>query len=239
MRRDVIRSASSFPNIIFPIFTNGTLINENDLAMFERYRNLIPVFSIEGEEQATDLRRGAGAYQTVQNVMRRFAKRKLLFGASVTVTKENLEDVTQDGFVKSLRRSGCGVLFYVEYVPVQPRTEYLMLDDKDMKQMQKKINILREHSSDMIIVSFPGDETETGGCLASGRGFFHINASDGAEPCPFAPYSHINLKRDSLESVLESGFFTELRDLAARVGHNGGCTLFSHRDEVAALRDQQ
>ncbi|MEA5004279.1 MAG: radical SAM protein [Christensenella sp.] len=239
MRRDVILAATDFPNMVFPVFTNGTLIDEAYLALFERHRNLIPVFSIEGDEQATDIRRGQGAYRTVEDVMRHFEKKKMLFGTSVTVTKENMEEVTQDSFVEGLRNQGCGVLFYVEYVPMQQGTEHLMLNDRDVKKMQRITTNLRERFSDMIVVSFPGDEEETGGCLASGRGFFHISASGGAEPCPFAPYSQIDLKKDSLEDALRSGFFMELRKLAARAGHDGGCTLFAHKDEVVALCDKQ
>ncbi len=235
MRRDVIRAAAGFPNMVFPVFTNGMLIDETYLALFERHRNLIPVFSIEGDEKATDQRRGPGAYRTVAGVMRHLQKRKMLFGTSVTVTKENMEKVTQDSFVEGLRNRGCGVLFYVEYVPVQPGTERLMLDEGDVKKMQEMTRTLRGRFADMVVVSFPGDEEETGGCLASGRGFFHINAAGGAEPCPFAPYSLIDLKEGRLEDALRSGFFMELRDLTARVGHNGGCTLFAHNEEVAAL----
>lgn len=167
--------------------------------------------------------------------MRHLAGKKMLFGTSVTVTKENMMDVTQENFAKGLRDRGCGVLFYVEYVPVQPETEYLMLDEEDVKKMQGTTERLRKQFPDMILVSFPGDEEATGGCLASGRGFFHISASGGAEPCPFSPYSKLNLKANSLKEALQSEFFSELRGIAARAGHNGGCTLFDHRAEVAAL----
>lgn len=235
MRRDVLRTAAEFPNMVFPVFTNGTLIDEGYLALFERYRNLIPVFSIEGDRQATDNRRGQGAYKSVEQVMRHFAKKKILFGTSVTVTGDNMACVTRNDFVKDLRNRGCGVVFYVEYVPVQPETEYLMLDDNAIEKMQRITGELRERFTDMIVVSFPGDEEATGGCLASGRGFFHINATGGAEPCPFSPYSKLNLKVDSLEKVLRSEFFSELRELAVRAGHTGGCTLFDHREEAAAL----
>ncbi len=31
----------------------------------------------------------------------------------------------------------------------------------------------------MVFVSFPGDEKSSGGCIAAGRGFFHINSHGG------------------------------------------------------------
>lgn len=238
LRRDVIETAAQFPNLIFPIFTNGSMIDDAYETLFARCRNLLPILSMEGDGETTDARRGTGAYAAVEQAMSFFRRKKLLFGVSVTVTKENMAAVTQAAFVEKLRQDGCGILFYVEYVPAEPNTEYLMLDEKDVEQMQEITGFLRERFDDMILLSFPGDEAETDGCLASGRGFFHINAAGGAEPCPFSPYSALNLQEHTLADALRSGFFLELRKLAAQAGHDGGCTLFAHREEVEALLDQ-
>ena len=95
----------------------------------------------------------------------------------------------------------------------------------------------KKNIQDMILLSFPGDEAAMGGCLASGRGFFHVNAAGGAEPCPFSPYAKQNLKKDSILEVLESDYFAALRDVAKNAEEQvGGCTLFVHRDKVQALQ---
>ncbi len=238
-RRDVIECAVKFKNMIFPVFTNGTLMDEGYMRLFEQNRNLIPVFSMEGDESVTDGRRGEGVYASVQSVMKRFEKRKLLFGASITVTKENLDDVTSGEFVRELQNDGCGLLFFVEYVPMEEGTEHLMLDDEDIERLQMIVDRLKRDFRDMMIVSFPGDEEMMGGCLASGRGFFHINAAGGAEPCPFSPYSKQNLRTDSIEEVLRSGFFKEMRGIAAEAEHKGGCTLFDNRRRVEELTAEE
>ena len=36
----------------------------------------------------------------------------MLFGASVMVTKENIDSVVNDDYVQNLRNDGCGVLFF-------------------------------------------------------------------------------------------------------------------------------
>ncbi len=238
LRRDVIETAAQFSNIIFPIFTNGHMIDEQYQLLFDRCRNLIPVLSMEGDATVTDARRGEGTHAAIEEAMQFFRMKKLLSGVSVTVTKENMADVTQTAFVEQLRQSGCGILFYVEYVPAEPNTEHLMLDEEDIRRMQEITDSLRDRFDTMIVLSFPGDEAQTDGCLASGRGFFHINAAGGAEPCPFSPYSALSLREHSLADALRSGFFLELRKFAAQAGHNGGCTLFAHREEVEALLDR-
>ena len=62
LRRDVIESAAKKPNILFPIFTNGTYMDEEYFELFDKNRNLLPILSIEGEKDITDKRRGEGMY---------------------------------------------------------------------------------------------------------------------------------------------------------------------------------
>lgn len=241
MRREVIRLAAAFDRIIFPVFTNGTLIDEDDLTLFDRHRNLIPVLSIEGDAEQTDQRRGLGVAQRVRGIAEAFKARGILYGVSITVTRENLRAVTEDGFISGLREDGCGLCFFVEYVPADKHTAHLVLDKDGLKMLNQNIAALRadKDSKGMILLSFPGDEEKMGGCLAAGRGFFHINHQGGAEPCPFSPYSQTNLKEQSLLEVLQSPFFEKVRQISAAEAalHQGGCTLFAHEGEVAAALD--
>ena len=91
----------------------------------------------------------------------------------------------------------------------------------------------------MVYVSFPGDEKSSGGCVAAGRGFFHINSHGGAEPCPFSPYSDINVRDTSLRDALNSALFRALRENGHLLeDHAGGCVLYEKRDLVEALLAQ-
>ena len=98
------------------------------------------------------------------------------------------------------------------------------------------MNYLRASKNEMTIISFPGDEAESGGCMAAGRGFFHISASGSAEPCPFSPYSDMNLRGASVREALKSPLFTRLRteEILTAV-HKGGCVLFEQEETVAGL----
>ncbi len=233
MRFDVVEEASLHPAILFPLFTNGTMLGDRILGLFEAHRNLIPIISIEGDKAQTDARRGEGIYTETMRVMDELAAKKLLFGASVTVTKENLSTVTRDTFVARLNEKGCEAIVFVEYVPVEKPE--LSLDEAGRDFLADSVAELRKRS-DMIIISFPGDEKESGGCLAAGRGFFHINAVGGAEPCPFSPYSDTSLRTVSLRQALKSPLFTKLkREETLLREHTGGCTLFSQADYVQSL----
>jgi len=63
-----------------------------------------------------------------------------------------------------------------------------------------------------------------------------ILSHGGAEPCPFSPYSDVNIRDKSLKEAMNSKLFTALRsgDLLAD-DHNGGCVLYEKREQVEAL----
>ena len=208
LRRDVIEAAAAVPDVLFPIFTNGTYMDERYFELFARCRNLLPVMSIEGEREITDARRGEGVYDKLIANMDAFHERHLLFGASVTVTTENIREVTSPEFLQTLTSRGCKLVIYVEFVPVTEEARHLA----------------------------PGDERADGGCMAAGRGFFHINSHGGAEPCPFSPYSDVNVREQGLREAMHSRLFRELRDGDfLDDDHVGGCVLFEKREQVEAM----
>jgi MoaA/NifB/PqqE/SkfB family radical SAM enzyme len=192
--------------------------------------------SIEGDREKTDSRRGAGIYDRLVANMDEFQRRHLMFGASVTVTKENIESVLSEEFIDVLSKRGCKLMIYVEYVPVSGDTEKLAPTDTEREYLRTRVSELRKSYDYTMFLSFPGDEKESGGCFAAGRAFFHINSHGGAEPCPFSPYSDINVRDTSLREAINSKLFRTLRSgelLAAE--HDGGCVLYEKRAQVEAI----
>ena len=237
MRRDVLEAAGKVPGILFPVFTNGTLIGDDMLRLFASRRNLVPILSIEGRGEQTDARRGEGMYALLRNRMEALKGAGVIFGASVTVTRENLDEVTSDGFLDQLAQAGCKAVIYVEFVPVTEEAAHLAPGDEERAILTKRLLARRTRpDQDMVLISFPGDEKSSGGCLAAGRGFFHINARGGAEPCPFSPYSDTSVRDTSLREALSSPLFTALKEGGVLMeDHAGGCVLFERRDRVEAL----
>ena len=236
LRWELIEKAGSMPDILFPIFTNGTYLNESYLKLFDQCRNLIPVMSIEGGKENTDARRGAGIYEKLIANMEAFHERNLLFGASVTLTTENIREVTSPEFIGTLADRGCKLVIFVEFVPVTDDARHLAPGDAEREYMNKAMDELRKVYPEMILLAFPGDERADGGCMAAGRGFFHINSHGGAEPCPFSPYSDINVRDTSLREALHSRLFHALRDGDfLDDDHVGSCVLYEKRQQVEAM----
>lgn len=236
IRRDIIEAAGKMQNIIFPIFTNGTFIDDKYFKLLDDCRNLIPVMSIEGDKEVTDARRGDGIYDLVSANMDKFKEKGLIFGASITVTIENIKEVTSREFVDKLVEKGCKLFVYIEFVPVTEDSKYLAPGDPEREYMTETMDELRSDYDEIVMLSFPGDELAMGGCMAGGREFFHINSHGGAEPCPFSPYSDINVKDTSLKEAINSPLFQQLQESGILSGaHVGGCVLYEKKAEVEAM----
>ena len=144
-----------------------------------------------------------------------------------------------DDFLDTLAARGCKLVVFVEFVPVTEESKELAPDDAERIILKDGIARLRKEYQEMVFVSFPGDEKSSGGCIAAGRGFFHINSHGGAEPCPFSPYSEINVRDTSLRSALQSKLFLALQEgELLEDKHDGGCVLYEKRRQVEELLQQ-
>jgi MoaA/NifB/PqqE/SkfB family radical SAM enzyme len=236
VRRDeILALAQAFPGIIFGVITNGLLIDRGLAEGLAGRRNIVPIVSFEGFEDETDARRGEGVYSRLMETCSLLEQAGVFFGCSLTVTRANHALVTDDAFIRGMIEAGCRVFTFVEYVPVQEGTEALVLTGE---QRASLVGCLRTFPGRFpaLFIGFPGDEEVFGGCLSSGRGFIHVNATGDLEPCPAAPFSDVNLARMPLREALQSRFLREIRrhheDLTET---NGGCALWTNRDWAASV----
>jgi len=61
-----------YPEIIFLVFTNGTLINEKMIGRFNKQKNVVPLISLEGNREETDERRGQGTFDKLIQTMMQY-----------------------------------------------------------------------------------------------------------------------------------------------------------------------
>lgn len=233
LRVNVLKAAAAIPEIVFPVFTNGTLFDTAMVALFHRHRNLVPMLSLEGDRTQTDNRRGAGVYDKVEVAMAALKDKGILFGASITVTCENFEMVTSAAYIQGLIDKGAKTALFVEYVQLADTPGETPLGFTEREAMKNRLDSLRAAFDTLLIIAFPGDEEAFGGCLAAGRGFFHISPTGAAEPCPFSPFSDTSLKTKTLREALGSPLFKKLELGGFLAGeHRGGCALVGREEEI-------
>jgi len=195
-------------DMIFMIYTNGTKIDEKTADRMKVLGNISPAISLEGWETETDARRGEGTFQKIIAAMKRLRERGLLFGASVTATRNNVEELTSDQFIDFLVEQGVKYMWLFHYVPIgrQPNTELMLLPEQ-RASLAKRSAYIRLHKP-LPVMDFWNDGAYTDGCIAGGKCFFHINARGDVEPCAFVHFAVDNIREKSLKEVLKNPLFT-------------------------------
>jgi len=232
---DVWTLAGLFPRTLFAVFTNGLLLNAEAAKRIRGCGNIVPVVSLEGGHDETDRRRGPGVFGRIAGALDTLRSEGIFYGLSITVTKSNFPAIFSPGFLDSLANRGCGLLFFVEYVPVEEGSEGETLDETARADLVARVAEFRRRKG-VLCVAFPGEEEQFGGCLAAGRGFVHISPSGLLEPCPFAPYSDANLNSLALVDGLKSPLLAAIRANHAQLQETrGGCALWNQREWVSSL----
>lgn len=235
MRKNFFETTKDYQNMIFIIFTNGLLLDEKMIKNIQNQKNIIPLISLEGCEAETDDVRGEGVYARLENIIKGLKKQNLFFGTSLTLTSTNFDTVTSETFIKKLLGIGCKFFLFIEYNPIKTGTENRMVTENQRNRLMDIMRAFKEKWP-ALFVAVPGDEDEIGGCLAAGRGFIHISAEGDVEPCPFAPYSDMNLNNVTLKEALNSNFLRKIRENHTQLhSPDGSCGLWAKRDLVQAL----
>ncbi len=203
--------AARHNDVAFMLYTNGTRIDDAVADRLKELGNIVPCFSLEGWAAETDARRGQGVFDKIIAAMGRLRERRLIFGASLTVTSQNVETVTSDDFIDFLVGQGVRLVVELPLHPHRARPDVsLMISPEQRAYLTERFPYLREHKP-IAIADFWNDGELTRGCIAGGNSYFHINARGDVEPCAFVHFAVDNIRDKSLKEVLRSQLFTEYR----------------------------
>lgn len=201
------RMAEEHPDIAFMFYTNGTRIDDQMADRMVEVGNLSPAISLEGWREQTDARRGEGVYDRIMHAMDLLKERGIPFGYSVTVTKDNAEQVFSDEFVDFMIDKGAFYGWSFHYIPVgrDPDLDLLISPEQRLWLAERVVQI--RETKPIQVFDFWNDGELTQGCIAGGRRYFHITADGGIEPCAFAHFRALNIRDCSLVEALGSELF--------------------------------
>ncbi|MGQ9746390.1 MAG: radical SAM protein [Candidatus Caldatribacteriaceae bacterium] len=198
-------------DISFQIYTNGTLIDRNLAKRLAQMGNVYPAISVEGYEEETDNRRGKGTFRRIMEAMEALRDEGVLFGFSITATRQNTELVSSDEFMDFLISKGCSFGWYFTYVPVGKKPDVNLMPTPEQRiYLRNQVHRLR-YEKPIFIGDFWNDGPYVGGCIAGGRRYFHINNSGDIEPCVFCHFTVDNIKNKSLKEAFSSPFFRAIQ----------------------------
>jgi len=210
LRQDLFDIYKKHSDAVFQIFTNGTLINEETVKKLIEADNVILQISVEGLENDTDERRGAGTFKKTMKAMDILRKNRIPFGYSACVTRKNAEVVVSDEFVDLMIDKGALIGWYFLYMPVCGDKNIDLMPTPEQRNHQRiRLDYIRTNKP-IFVVDFWNDAPFVGGCIAA-KYYCHINNFGDVEPCIFTHFSQANIKNTSLKEALNCQFFKEIR----------------------------
>ncbi len=237
-KKDIIKMCEKHSDCIFLSFTNGTLIDEAFADEMLRVGNFVPAISIEGDEAATDGRRGAGVYQKVIKAMAILKEKKLPFGISCCYTSANTDIIGSDAYIDDMIARGAKFAWFFTYMPVGvDAVPELLATPEQREHMYHQVRHIRA-TRPIFAMDFWNDGEYVDGCIAGGKFYLHINANGDIEPCAFIHYSDSNIRTHTLLEAYKSPLFMQYRaNQPFNPNHLRPCPLLDNPERLAAMVD--
>lgn len=214
--------AKKHRDIPFKVFTNGTLIEEEDVRNIKRLGNLIPFVSVDGLKETNDWRRGKGVYERVVNTFRLMRKHNLLFCFTTTVFRGNYAHVTSREFLSEMTEMGNKLGLYCQFIPMSgDADEEMALRAEDIAEYHPLLDKINKESN-IPLIDADFFERFTG-CASRKGVFVYVDGITGkVYPCiktPFSPREcniFSNPHKNRLLEILQTDFFVNYRASCSR-----------------------
>ncbi|RKX69015.1 radical SAM protein [candidate division WOR-3 bacterium] len=245
---DICRDHS---DVLFLMYTNGTLITEEMAERIADVGNLTPAISVEGLREATEARRGKGTFDKIVSAMENLRKAGVIFGLSVTATKQNVEGIFTEEFNEFyFEKMNAAYAWIFHYMPIGRDIELdLMITPKQRYELWKRSwKIIRDEKR--FVVDFWNHGTVSDGCISAGRagGYLYIDWHGNVSPCVFFPYSPVNIndiyrRGGHINEIWDTPFFKAIRewqhDYVKRYGNwLRPCIIRDHHRTARKLIDE-
>jgi len=224
----------------FQIITNGMFLDRENVERIRAAGNVTPLVSIDGLESTNDDRRGQGVFKAATGGIARLKASKILFGVATTVTGRNMDEVTDDAYVRQFIDRGAMYLWYYVYRPVgaDPSPRYCV-DREQMIELRRRLMRLRRRHPIILIDTYWNAAGEAVCPAALGLGF-HIGPRGGIEPCPplsFACQTIRDNGGDLFATINQSEFLRNFQEFVNQ--RTQGCVILEYPQELAEfLRGQ-
>jgi len=209
-KRDLVDIYQKHNDVVFHIYTNGTLLDEEYVHKLVGLGNVIPLISIEGSKEETDARRGKGIYKKVMQAMDNLREAGVPFGASVTHTSLNTQTIINDRFADFLIEKGVMIAWFFQYIPIGASPDLSLIPTPEDRELRRRAVLRWRNEKPIVAYDFWNDGPLVGGCIAGGR-YLHIIYNGDVEPCVFVHFAKDNIKNKSLKEILTSPFFKAIQ----------------------------
>lgn len=248
--KTILDLAEKHQDNYFMFYTNATLITPEMAERMAKLGNIVPMISLEGWQERTDARRGAGVFDKVMAAMDLLHDAGVLYGVSLTATHENAEEILSDEFVDFLfTKKHVSIGWIFQYMPIgrSYTLDLMPTPEQRIRMWQQTWKHVKEKH--YFLADFWNHGTVVDGCLSAGGhgrgGYFYIEWNGNVTPCVFVPYSPANIKDvyargGNLNDIFTEPFFKDIRkwqvDIKASTGSKNLLNPCPIRDHNADLR---
>ena len=226
-------------NALFILITNGTLFNEKTISQLKMSWNILPVISVDGDQNHIEYRRSPGTWENIQSAMSLFRFHHIAFGVSIMLTRLNIRNVLDLDWLNSIWKQGARFGFLLDYLPFDhSHIQSYELDREDLLLKRTLLENLRSKSP-LPLFMFPEGDYCKSNCYFLRDHLIHINASGMVEPCPFCQVAMDSIRKKPLEEILDSDFFKGLhRQFENNPNQNTSCILFDNIDKINSVSEE-
>lgn len=108
--------------------------------------------------------------------------------------------------------NGAKFAWFFHYMPIGNEAVTDLLPTPEQREiMYRKIRSYRS-TKPIFTIDFQNDGEFSGGCIAGGRNYLHINANGDIEPCAFIHYADSNIKQKTLLEAYQSPLFMAYKE---------------------------
>jgi len=218
--KGLLDMAAQHQDIFFMFYTNGTLIDDAMAKRMGDLGNIMPAFSVEGMRDATDARRGAGVFDKVVAAMDRLREAKVLYGLSLTATRENYRELLSDETIDFyFGQHGVAFAWVFHYMPIGRSFTLDMMPTPEQRKWLWEQTWRHIRERQILIADFWNAGTVVDGCLSGGRagGYLYVDWNGNVSPCVFVPYAPVNINDvyssgGDLNDAWSTPFFESIRE---------------------------
>lgn len=206
-RKCILERAARYPDILFPVFTNGSMLDEAYLDFFRQNRNVLPVLSQKGlgDLDVSQTGRGSGLYGQLLQTMEELERRGLLFGNAEKVTRQNYRRLLCAGYVNELKRRGSRVLIYL--LSEEPGTAAEPFPEEELIEAEALLAALQRETQDMVLLMQPQPNTGAERNLFRREGVFAVDPQGVVHPAPYRLEGTKSVKDLPLREILKEDLY--------------------------------
>ena len=181
-----------YDDMLFLVYTNGTVMNEEIAQRLAESANVTPSISVEGFEKETDQRRGAGTFKKILSAFEHLREVGVPFGISVTATSKNIDVLLGDKFYDFyFKEQGACYMWEFQLMPIgrgKDELDLMVAPEKRLALYRKWEKLLSKKR--YCLADFWNSGMLSRGCIAYGRsgGYAYVDWHGNVTPCAFIPY---------------------------------------------------